>query len=302
VDGRRYLVVTADDYGIGPATSQGILELAVAGRVTGSVLLVTSPYAAEAVQAWRRAGQPLELGWHPCLTLDRPVAPAERVPSLVDADGCFRPLGAFLRRLWLGRVRAADLEIELQAQYERFCDLLGRPPGLVNSHHHVQVFRPIGEILRRILGRQRPQPYLRRVREPWQTLARVPGARRKRILLSLFGRRDARAREHTAFPGNDWLAGVTDPPCVGDPRFLVRWLRRMPGRVVELTCHPGYLDRTLVGRDCPPGDIHQLYRRRYELSLLKRPSFPETCRRAGFRLISASELIKLSNRSSAHAA
>ena len=34
----------------------------------------------------------MQLGWHPCLTLDRPVLPRARVPSLVD-DGRFRPLG-----------------------------------------------------------------------------------------------------------------------------------------------------------------------------------------------------------------
>src|SRR5439155_22241427 len=95
VHGQRYLLVTADDYGIGPATSQGILDLAVSGVVTGSVLLVNSPYAVDAVQAWRRAGEPMELGWHPCLTLDRPLNSC--VPSLVNAEGRFWPLGGFLR-------------------------------------------------------------------------------------------------------------------------------------------------------------------------------------------------------------
>src|SRR5262249_25312640 len=150
---------------------------------------VNSPYAELAVQAWRRAGEPMELGWHPCLTLDRPLTPAHRVPSLVDADGCFRPLGGFVRRLWLGPIRAAEIEPELRAQYRRCHDLLGRPPGLVNAHHHVQVFAPVGAILRRILRPALPRPYLRCVREPWRTLARVPGARLKRLFLSLLGRR-----------------------------------------------------------------------------------------------------------------
>src|SRR5437588_127944 len=44
----RCLVVVADDFGIGPATSRGILDLAAKGLVTGTVLLVNSPYAEEA--------------------------------------------------------------------------------------------------------------------------------------------------------------------------------------------------------------------------------------------------------------
>ena len=35
---KRYLVVTADDFGIGPATSRGILDLAGEGLVTATVL------------------------------------------------------------------------------------------------------------------------------------------------------------------------------------------------------------------------------------------------------------------------
>jgi predicted glycoside hydrolase/deacetylase ChbG (UPF0249 family) len=298
---QRYLLVTADDDGIGPATSQGILDLAGSGPVTGSVLLVTSPHAQEAVQSWRRAGKPMELGWHPCLTLDRPLTPACRVPSLVGPDGRFWPLGQFMRRLWLQKIQHTELEMELRAQYECCHDLLGRSPSLVNAHHHVQVFAPVGRILRQILQHGSPLPYLRRIREPWQTQLRIPGARTKRVFLSLLGRGQARRQQRSGFPGNDWLAGVTDPPWVSDPAFLERWLTRIPGKVVELTCHPGYLDMSLVGRDCTLEDGH-LQRRIHELHRLQQPSFKEACRRAGFTLVRPSELSKIHAYAAAHAA
>src|SRR5947208_10841292 len=85
----RYLLVTADDFGIGPETSRGILELAARGVVTSTVLLVNSPHALDAVAAWRKAGCPLELGWHPCLTIDAPILPPDQVPTLVGPDGRF---------------------------------------------------------------------------------------------------------------------------------------------------------------------------------------------------------------------
>jgi predicted glycoside hydrolase/deacetylase ChbG (UPF0249 family) len=287
--GERYLIVTADDYGIGPATSQGILDLAGQGRVSATVLLVNSPYAAAAVGAWRQAGAPVEMGWHPCLTLDRPVLPAARVPSLVDSRGYFRPLGPFLRRLCLGWINPAEIEAELRAQYLRFVDLVGRPPAVVNSHHHIQVFPPVGACLLRVLGEQRPPPYVRRVREPWGMLARVPGARLKRAVLSALGRRDARTQQPAGFPGNAWLAVITDPPWVADPDFLVRWLGRLPGTVGELTCHPGRHDQTLVGRDCTEQD-GQLRRRTHELERLRDPSFLQVCRQAGWALVAPSAL------------
>jgi predicted glycoside hydrolase/deacetylase ChbG (UPF0249 family) len=289
VSGDRFLVVTADDFGIGPATSEGILDLAKEGLVTATVLLVTSPYAEEAVRAWRRAGEPLELGWHPCLTLDQPVLPAAAVPSLVGSDGRFWPLPSFLRRLLLGQVRTTEVQTELLAQYNRYHDLVGRPPTLVNAHHHVQVFPPVGAVLRTVLSRHSCLPYVRRVREPWQTLARVRGARAKRVLLTVLGRREAWRLVRAGFPGNDWLLGVTDPPWVTDPAFFARWIACCPGRVLELICHPGYLDRTLLGRD---GTLQNrlLDRRVHELYRLREARFLESCCRAGIALTAPSAL------------
>jgi chitin disaccharide deacetylase len=301
VQGKRYLIVTADDFGIGPATSQGILDLAARGSVKASVLLVNSPHAEEAVRAWRQAGSPFELGWHPCLTLDSPVLPAAQVASLVGTDGRFLNLSGFVKRLLLGRVRAAEIKAELQAQYDRFKHLVGHAPTLVNSHHHVQAFALVGKVLLHLLNQHWPIPYVRRIREPLAMLARVPGARVKRSFLTWLGRADARRQEEMGFPGNDWLAGITDPPWVADPKFLSRWLARIPGEVVELTCHPGYLDRTLVGRDCALGD-GQLLRRVHEFSLLQQESFHAACRRAGFTLVSPRQLLEQRVFGDAHAA
>jgi predicted glycoside hydrolase/deacetylase ChbG (UPF0249 family) len=287
VAGRRYLIVMADDYGIGPPTSQAILDLAARGLVTATVFLVNSPHAEAAVEGWRRSGVPLEVGWHPCLTMDRPIVPPERVPSLVRGDGSFYPLGAFLGRLLSGRVRAGDVAAEMAAQYRRYCELVGHPPAFVNGHQHVHVFPPVAGVLAQLLGGQSPRPYVRRVRESWRVLARVPGARIKRLVLSGFGLATRCLFDRAGTPGNDWLAGITDPVCVADPAYFSRWLAHMPGRVVELMCHPGYWDETLIGRDCEAGD-GKAQRRVDELELMSHPSFAEACRRAGFTLVSPS--------------
>jgi predicted glycoside hydrolase/deacetylase ChbG (UPF0249 family) len=231
MDATRLLLVTADDFGIGPETSRGILELAARGAVTATVLLVNSPHAEGAVHAWRRAGEPAELGWHPCLTLDRPVAPPGRVPSLVDADGRLWPLSRFLRRLLTGRVRRAEIETELRAQLDRYRDLVGHAPSVVNTHQHVALFPPVGAVLDALLRQVGALPYLRRVREPWATLADVPGGRVKRAVLNALGRPRIRRQARAGYPGADWLAGVADPAAAGNtgspPRTsLRRRLRR----------------------------------------------------------------------------
>lgn len=286
---RRNLVVVADDFGIGPETSRGILDLAVERRITATVLLTNSPYAGDSVAAWSRAGRPVELGWHPNLTLDRPILPPEQVPTLVDGTGRFYGLGAFLWRACNGRLQADEVASELRAQHLRFIELVGRPPTLVNSHQHVALFGPVGAALLEILRDQVPTPFLRRVREPLRMIWRIPGAKVKRAVLTWRGKQLARRSRRLGFPGCDTLCGITDPEYTADEQFYVRWLRAVPGETVELACHPGYRDETLIGRDCVrdgPGVI----RRVNELHLLQAPGFAAACHAAGFRLLAPSEL------------
>jgi predicted glycoside hydrolase/deacetylase ChbG (UPF0249 family) len=287
MDASRFLIVIADDFGIGPETSRGILDLAARGIVTGTVLLVNSPHAEQGVQEWRRRAGHLDMGWHPCLTMDPPTAGAARVPSLVGPDGCLWPLRHFVPRLFAGLIRSEHIAIELEAQYRRFCELTGGPPVLVNSHQHVALFPPVGRILRSLLAGIRPLPYVRRIREPWQLLRDIPGARIKRIALSSLGLLDTLGQDRLGFPGNEWLCGITDPPWIKDPAFFTRWVSRIPGGVVELSCHPGHHDDTVLGRDCRPGD-GLLERRIDEYRLLAQPQFVESCKAAGFTFLAAS--------------
>lgn len=276
----RPVIIVADDYGIGPETSRGILDLACEDRLTATVLIVNAPDAERAVGAWQAARPPADLGWHPNLTLDRPVLPPFKVPSLVRPDGFFWPLGQFLRRICLGRICGTEVRAEWTAQHRRFVELVGRPPALVNTHQHVALFPPCDAALLDVLDAAGHRPYVRRVVEPRMSLARVGGARMKRLVLSLFGRRAAGRARARGYGGNDWLVGVTNPWCVADPGFWVRRLARVgPTGSAEVCCHPGYHDSTLVGRDCH--DRAALDRRPREFELLRAPSFRAACDRAG---------------------
>ena len=288
----RRLLVTADDFGIGPETTRGILELGAMGAITSTVMLVNSPYAEEAVAQWKRTHSTLEIGWHPCLTMDRPVLSAEQVPSLVDVQGKFYSLGKFLFRLMRGYVRDTELYAELSAQYRRYVDLMGTVPLNVNGHHHVHIFGPVRRALLELMQHQYPLPYLRRVQEPWRTLWSVPGIRLKRCLLSSMGSRSAFEQAKAEYPGAEWLLGITDPPYFEANDFFIRWLNKAPGAVVELMCHPVHDDVTLLGRDATPAN-GQRERRVHEWYRLLSPGFLEAVRANGFEMVRAGELVQV---------
>lgn len=279
----RRLIICADDYGIGPGTSQGILDLALAGRIDAAVLLVTSPHARLAVRDWQNHQPDVPLGWHPCLTLDRPILPPEKVPTLVDSRGFFWPLSTFLRRWALGRLRGEEIAAELRAQLDLFRDWMGCNPPLVNSHQHVAVFTPVGRILAGLVADF--QPYARRVRENSRSLRSIAPAFWKRLFLSAMGHSGNRALDLVGCPGNDTLAGIANHTDLQDDTFFNRWIAQAAGDLVELMVHPGYHDATLVGRDCEAND-GGMERRIREYLLLSSNRLDEVIREAGFQRVS----------------
>jgi predicted glycoside hydrolase/deacetylase ChbG (UPF0249 family) len=299
----RKLVVVADDFGIGPGTSRAILELGQRGIVTGTVLLANSPHAQSAIDTWIAAGRPFDMGWHPCLTLDRPLADPRLIPSLVDRSGFFHPLGVFLRKIHLGRVCENEVELEFRAQLDYYRAVVGSWPTLVNSHQHVSLFEPVGRALLRVLSEFPIRPYVRRVMEPWASLFLLPGARLKRSYLAMLGRIQSRKLNKGGYPGAPWMIGLTDPHCLQEDSFFSRWLAYAHGETVELMCHPGHSDPTLVGRDSPPGDL-RLFRRLAEFRLLGDPSFDLACKERGFERIRPGQLMaaQLASEVCAHAA
>ena len=219
VGGRRQLVVIADDYGIGPRTSAGILELAQQGLVTGSVLLVNSPYAETEVANWDAAGRPMELGWHPNLTLDAPVLPARRVLSLVNAKGRFWPLGTFMKRLFFSRINTVEVACRVPSRsLKRFVSTWWAGlPRLLNSHQHVSHLRshrpnPARESMRQS-GERSHESQLRK-EQPWPLhLANTRCPEKARVFECPWsGSGEPAARgSRLSRQRNGWAASLTPP-------------------------------------------------------------------------------------------
>jgi predicted glycoside hydrolase/deacetylase ChbG (UPF0249 family) len=280
----RKLIVVADDLGIGFETDRGIIELACKGVVSATVLLVNSPTARQAVEAWLRAGKPCDLGWHPCLTLDKPILAPEQVPSLVDRNGNFWKLNTFLTRWMFGLISQVDVYQEWCAQLTAFREMTGVNPVLVNTHQHVGILAPFANILVQILESLPVKPWVRRVVESQKTINMISGARLKRWFLCSYGKVQAKALDYNKFPGAKTMIGLTDPYCLKNVRFFDECLQSGCGDIVELMCHPGYVDTSLIGRDVTEyGD--GLTRRQWELGILGNPQFLNDAAACNYQIV-----------------
>ncbi|XP_026633278.1 carbohydrate deacetylase isoform X2 [Microtus ochrogaster] len=142
---RVQLVVTADDFGYCPRRDKGIVEAFLAGTVTSVSLLANGTAAESAAELARRHSIPT--GLHANLTEGRPVGPARHTASsLLSSEGFFLGKMGFRKALEAGDVALPQVREELEAQLNRFRELLGRSPTHVDGHQHVHVLPGVCQV------------------------------------------------------------------------------------------------------------------------------------------------------------
>src|SRR5947208_8581695 len=113
----RLLIVNADDFGLAPGVTRGILELARCGAVTSTSTMINLPGSQEAVAAARSLG--LDMGLHLNICLGAPLLPPAAVPSLVAPDRRLVRADEITRWRFAGQLRLAEVEREWSGQIER---------------------------------------------------------------------------------------------------------------------------------------------------------------------------------------
>lgn len=204
----RRLIVNADDFGLTPGVSAGILRAHRHGIVTSTTVLVNREIDRDVLARARDSG--LGMGLHVNLTLDRPLTGAR---SLVDAAG------RFVRDARRAAARAAikDVEAEVNAQVERFLDLLTRRPTHLDTHHHVGLYDPVAEVV-------------------------LEAARRLGVPVRS---QNDRARARAIAGGlatTDHFRGESGPEAYWSPARTLGHLRSLAPGTTEFMTHPGLFD------------------------------------------------------------
>lgn len=237
---QRTIVVNADDFGLAPGVTAGVLDAHRCGIVRSASLMVTTPGFADAVEHARQHPT-LDLGLHVALTMVRPVSSPETIPSIVTAAGTFPSPAEVVRRVLTRRIDVAELRRELGAQIDRAVQTQ-LPFSHIDSHHHVHLLPPIAVVLGD-LARAHGIPFVRRVDHP--RLPRSgPRAVVKRRLLH-----HASAMSRSTFHGTRSTSAFVGYPF---PRDIDDWRRiatALPAGITELMCHPGYDDPANDGLD-----------------------------------------------------
>jgi predicted glycoside hydrolase/deacetylase ChbG (UPF0249 family) len=267
----RLLIVNADDYGLTPAVSRGILRGVRDGVITSTSVLVLGCGFSRSV-GWLRDAGPLGVGVHLALVgEDPPLSSADEIPTLVDRRGRLpRSWRQLLPRVMAKRIDMADVERELVAQIS-----VARDAGLsldhLNSHQHVHMFPGLRDVVIDLAHRF-DVPAVRVTR----MCRRGPTGRMMRRLSATL-ERELQA-DGIAYPA---AAAGLDEAGRFDETMILRALERFAAADVasiELSGHPGEAD----------DDERYRYRWGYhwgaELDALVSPSVRQAVERYGFRL------------------
>ena len=242
------LIVNADDFGLTAGVNRAIMELHRAGVLTSATLMAGAAATEGAIEMVLTAPS-LGVGCHVVLVDGEPVRDRGKILSLVDGKtGHLLPtLGAFLRRLLLGRIAASEIEAEAAAQIA-FLQSHGVKLTHVDTHKHTHMFPAV---LRPVLRAARAAG-ISAVRNPfeplWALRATTGAPLIRRVQVRLLRRLEPVFRRIVAEEGFTTPDGAIGVLATGtlDATAIQALLSNIQPGTWELVTHPGYNDSNLA--------------------------------------------------------
>lgn len=231
-DGRRLLIVNADDYGLTEGVSRAIIDAHHQGIVTSTSVLALAPGFAPTV-AWLADAPELGTGAHLALVgEDPPLLSAAEIPTLVDGSGRLRlSWRQFLPLAAAGRIDPDDIGRELAAQLDAISGAGVRVDHL-DTHQNLHLWPSVRDALLDLGDRHG----IRVIRVTRSTARSIVGVVVQRLARELEQRCDARGWTYAAAStGLDEAGNLHEAAMIS---ALFR-LAATGAASAELASHPG---------------------------------------------------------------
>lgn len=125
------IIFRADDLGFSEGVNCGIYRAIVSGTITCTGLMPNMPEAAAGYAMVKGTG--VEVGQHTNICVGRPLCDPSQIPSLVGTDGEFCS-SREIRARKEDAIVLEEVELEIQAQLDRFRQITGKDPAYFEGH------------------------------------------------------------------------------------------------------------------------------------------------------------------------
>ena len=241
----KYLIVSADDFGLTKSVNEGIAKARREGIVTSVNLFPSGEAFDDALRLAKELGLK-EAGAHLALTETIPVTDPSRIPTLVATDGRFYGgRNQFLLRFILGMVDHDHIYTELKAQMDAVIGA-GITITDLSSHEHIHMVPGILDVFVK-LAKEYDIPAIRYPHKDISARPFGPDGLYKSFVLAFFEGGMARVLNQSSIRSPDHFRGFLDSANITE-EALLGILDSLEEGTTELVCHPGFLGPEVLDR------------------------------------------------------
>jgi len=275
--GTKLIIVHADDLGETHAVNAAAIKSLEAGSVNSASLMVPCPWFPE-IADYAKSHPNADFGLHLTLTSERvyyrwgPVAPADKVSSLLDENGYFHHDWEHNQH-----IKANEVEIELRAQIERAL-AMGVHPTHLDSHQYRLIMngKELFDVMLRVAHDYKLPVFVNR---DW--FADYP------YLQESLGPEDI-ILDHTITIGPEILPEKWN-------EFYISALKNLKPGVTEFVIHPGFDDEELRAATRERSTWGSAWRQR-DFDFFNSDQFRQILVRENIKLITWRELARMAVR------
>ncbi|MBN3461663.1 ChbG/HpnK family deacetylase [Lactobacillus acidophilus] len=131
----KRLLIRADDLGYARSVNYGIYDSVHQGIINNVGVMVNMPETQMGLDLLKNEN--IDFGLHTNISNGAPILSSNEVPSLVGDNGNFRSSKEYRKNYVDGKkdiIALNDVVAEIEAQYKKFIELVGRKPDYFEGH------------------------------------------------------------------------------------------------------------------------------------------------------------------------
>jgi len=230
----KYLIVSADDFGLAKNINEGIVKAYKEGIVSCVNLMPTGEAFHDALERARLIGLN-EVGAHLALTQTTPLTEARKIPTLLASNnGFYKNYKIFFLKLIHKNIDLNQIYIELESQINAL-QMTGLRITNLSSHEHIHMAPVILDIFVKLAKKYRI-PAIRCLNEEKYFHSGINRVY-KSMILSFLKERVKKVLHASAISSPDHFRGYLDSGQLNEEVFL-RIIESLEEGTTELVCHP----------------------------------------------------------------